>query len=149
MRPNFADSVEGWTADLKAGVSADQVIASMASMLAQRLVSDIHEHDPVTADLDAFLDEVADDKRNPMATVAEEVAWVLNEPSSREIFRAVKTMPMFLEIVAEFEEDDGVPDFGMIGGDALVRLAMESVRETWSSRRENPAANRPPPNVFR
>lgn len=142
MDSNFADSVDAWTAELKAGAPADQVIASIAALLAERLADDIHEYDPTTGDLDAILEEAQDNKRNPMLTVGEEIAGVLNNPKSAEILRAVETLENFQEMVAEFD-GDGEPDYAMFAGDALVEAAMELVRDTWAKRTENPTARIP------
>jgi hypothetical protein len=92
--------------------------------------------------LDAILEEAQDNKRNPMLTVGEEIAGVLNNPKSAEILRAVETLENFQEMVAEFD-GDGEPDYAMFAGDALVEAAMELVRDTWTKRPENPGARIP------
>lgn len=137
MGSNFADSVDGWTAELKAGVPADQVVASMISVVAERLFDDIYKYDPTTVDLDVLLEEAEDDKRNPMATLGEEIASILNKSRYAEILQVVEALTVFQEMVAEFDgDDDDGPDLGMIGGDALVEVAMDSVRDIWAERRE-------------
>lgn len=145
MSSDFAASVDVWTAELKAGVPADQVIASMASVLAERLSNDIYEYDPTADDLETLLEAAQDDKRNPMLTLGEEIAGILNKSESAEIFQAVQTLASFQEMVAEFDGDDedDEPDYAMIAGDALVEEALELVPDIWAERRENPAAKIP------
>jgi hypothetical protein len=109
----------------------------MISVLAERLADDIHEYDPTAVDLDAFLDESQDDKRNPLSSLGEEISLILNQDGASDILRAVETLPEFQDMVAEHDDDE--PDYGMIGGDAPVRLAMGEVGEIWAARRQNSA----------
>lgn len=145
MSSNFVDSVDGWTADLKAGASAADVIASMTSVVAERLVELIYEYDPDTADLDAILEESEDHKRNPMAELGEELSIILNHGDDWTLIGALETMTSFQEMVAEFDgedDEDGEdgPDYGMIGGDALVENALPLARQIWADRRAKPAS---------
>lgn len=143
MTFNFSESVDSWTAELKSGVPSEQVIASITSALAERLVEDLYEYDPAEMDLAALLEEADDHKRNPMLALGEEIALVFNNSEADEILNAVEDLENYQDMLEECEGDDDEeeePDVGMIAADALVEIALERVHEIWSERREKLAA---------
>lgn len=136
----MTESFAAWASELRSGVSADQVLSSVTSELADRLVDDLAAYDPDAVELAEILERSADDRRNPMLSLGEEIALILNTSRYDEIIHAVENLPSYRETIEEFDGSEDRPDFGMLAGDVLVEEAMEIVRETWASRRSSSVA---------
>lgn len=140
MPMQMIEFFDAWARELRSGVSADHVLSSMTHALADRLFYDLAAYDPGAVEIAAILEKSADDRRNPMLSLGEEIALILNTSRYDEIVHAVGNIPSYRETIEEFNGSDDRPDIGMLAGDVLVEEAMEIVRETWASRRNGPVA---------